>query len=134
MDKTVKQKIEYWLKSSKHDFKTMEGLFRIKRYSDSLFFGHIVLEKILKALVVQNIKDNAPATHNLIVLSQIANLKFNKKELELLALVNRFNIRSRYPDEKLKFYKICDYKFTKNNLDNIKNFYQKLCQKLRLKK
>ena len=43
----------------------MLGLFSIKRYSDSLFYGHIVLEKILKALVVQKIGEKLPKIHNL---------------------------------------------------------------------
>lgn len=61
------------METARHDFETMLGLFRIKRYSDSLFYGHIVLEKILKAFVVKETKKDAPRTHNLLVLAGLAN-------------------------------------------------------------
>lgn len=54
--KNTKEIIEYWIKTARHDYKTMQGLFESKRYSDSLFYGHIVLEKVLKALVIQKNK------------------------------------------------------------------------------
>jgi len=44
MKKEKSEKIAgYWNKTAQHDYKTMMGLFDIKRYSDCLFFGHIVL-------------------------------------------------------------------------------------------
>lgn len=55
----------------------MIGLFKIKRYSDSLFFGHIVLEKILKALVVQKTKNQAPYSHDLIRLQETVKLELS---------------------------------------------------------
>ena len=49
----VKKIVKYWQKTAEHDFETMLYLFKGKKYSESLFFGHIVLEKILKGLVVK---------------------------------------------------------------------------------
>ena len=115
----------------------MISLYRTKRYSDSLFFGHIILEKILKGLVVKKTKNQAPYIHNLIELKDLAGLELDKKEDLLLLKVNEFNIRCRYPEEKLRFYKKADRDYTKNYLTGIKKIYKKLCQKLirrRLKK
>lgn len=120
--------VEYWLTTSEHDYKTMLLLFKGKRYSDSLFYGHIVLEKILKALVVQNIKNEAPKIHDLVELAKRAKLELLDDELEYLKIVNRFNMRTRYPDVKFNFYKMCDLKYTKTHIEKIKNFYQKLQQ------
>jgi len=52
----LKKIVEYWQKTAMRDYETMLGLFKIKRYPESLFFGHIALEKILKTLVVQETK------------------------------------------------------------------------------
>jgi HEPN domain-containing protein len=41
----VKKIVDYWRKTAEHDYKTMLCLFKGKRYSDALFFGHIILEK-----------------------------------------------------------------------------------------
>jgi HEPN domain-containing protein len=109
----------------------MNGLFKIKRYSDSLFFGHIVLEKILKALVVKKTQEQAEYTHNLVKLMQSAELNLSQKDQDLLDIVNDFNIRARYPDDKLRFYKRCTKQYTIEYLALIKKLYKKLCQKLK---
>jgi hypothetical protein len=44
----VKKVIKYWQKTAEHDYEVMLYLFKGKKYSESLFFGHIILEKILK--------------------------------------------------------------------------------------
>lgn len=126
--------VNYWKESAKRDYQTMLGLFRIKRYSDSLFYGHIVLEKILKALVVKKTKEIAPRAHDLNALAEAAGLKISKEDAEFLKIVTRFNIKTRYPDFKLSFYKSCDLNYTKNNLARIKMFYSTLCQKVKSKK
>ena len=101
-----KELVDYWLKTTEHDYKTMLGLYRIKRFADSLFYGHIVLEKILKAHVVYETKQNAPFSHDLFLLAKsLKEVNWDSQQLDLLDDVNRFNIRSRYPDIKLKFYK-----------------------------
>jgi HEPN domain-containing protein len=123
--------IEYWRATAERDYDTMLGLFKIKRYPESLFFGHVVLEKILKGLVVKETKNEVPKTHDLVRLAEIAKLKLPDKDLEYLKVVNRFNMRTRYPDTKLEFYKYCDLEYTKNNLDKIKKLYKKLCQKIK---
>ncbi|MBI5413173.1 HEPN domain-containing protein [Candidatus Peregrinibacteria bacterium] len=121
----------YWLKSAEHDYETMLSLHRSKRFSACLFFGHIVLEKILKALVVSETKKSAPFTHDLIALTRLLPKElFNEKDIDLLDDVSRFNIRARYPDVKLKFYKQCTASYTKKYFDAIKQLHQKLCQNL----
>ncbi len=127
----VRKNINYWQKTAAHDYETMTGLFEIKRYSECLFFGHIILEKILKAFVVKKTKEHAPYLHNLSRLAEIAKINLDESELDFLARVNKFNIRARYPDDKLRFYKICTKEYTEKNLIEIKDIYKKLCQTLK---
>lgn len=108
--------------------------YKNKRYSDFLFFGHIVLEKILKALVVKKIKIEPPKLHDLVKLEELAELNSDNETRILLKEINVFNIRSRYPDYKFRFYKSCTKKFTKKYLDKIRELYKNLCQKLKQKK
>src|ERR1700691_834098 len=106
-EKEISKIIQYWQDSSQHDYDTMLGLFRLKRYSDSLFYGHLVLEKILKALVVLQTKEHALPIHNLLLLLQKSGVELLKEEIEFISEANKFNIRARYPDYKLSFYKQC---------------------------
>jgi hypothetical protein len=39
-------------------------------------------------------------------------------------------ISTRYPDEKLKFYKMCTYEFTKENFKRMKEIYKCLLKKI----
>lgn len=58
-----KEYIHYWLKSYEEDFETMKSLFNSERFLHSLFFGHLCLEKLLKALWVKNNEDNIHQKH-----------------------------------------------------------------------
>ncbi|MFH1175752.1 MAG: HEPN domain-containing protein [bacterium] len=125
---TNKELVKYWEETSQHDYDTMIALFESKRYDASLFFGHIILEKAIKALVVKETEKEAPYSHNLLMLAELAKINLTSDELDFLAEVNRFNMRTRYPDAKFKFYKICDKEYTHDNLKKIKKLYKKLCQ------
>lgn len=124
----IEKVVKYWLESAEHDYETMLSLYKTKRYSDSLFYEHIVLEKVLKAAVVKNIKEHAKLTHNLLMLYENSGITILRDDLEFLAEVNKFNIKARYPDYKLAFYKTCNKDYTKVRLEKIKKLYKKLCQ------
>ncbi|MBI2459838.1 MAG: HEPN domain-containing protein [Parcubacteria group bacterium] len=128
--KETKALIKYWQRTAEHDRETMVSLFKAKRYSDSLFYGHLMLEKILKALVIKETKNHSKPIHNLAVLAQDANLVLDKADLEFLAEANKFNIRARYPDYKLSFYKLCTWRYTEPKIKKINALYKQLCQKL----
>ena len=129
--KNIKNITDYWRETAQHDYDTMIGLFKIKRYSDCLFYGHIVLEKILKALAVKHTQKQAPYIHDLVRLQEIAELCLNEKELDLLDTVNDFNIRARYPEYKLRFYKTCTRQYAEKHLKSIIHLYKRLCQTLK---
>lgn len=126
--------VGYWRETAAHDYDTMRGLFKIKRYSDALFYGHIVLEKILKALVVKNIGRHAPRVHDLARLAELTGVKLKTRQSALLKEVNNFNIAARYPDVKLRFYKKSTRRFADKYLTAIAELYDFLCQTLRQKK
>ena len=130
----VKKVVEYWSKTAEGDYETMLYLFKGKRYLYSLFLGHIILEKILKALVTQETKKQAEYTHDLARLRKAAKIDLSQDQVNLLYEVNEFNIRSRYPDVKLRFHKRCDKEYTENYLKKIKKLYKELCLMLERKK
>lgn len=132
--KNIQKLTKYWAKTAEHDYETMLSLFKTRRYSDTLFYGHMVLEKILKGLIVRSTQKQAPYIHDLVRLQEVADLKLSEKEINLLDEINDFNIRARYPEYKLRFYKLCTRTYTKSYIDKIIPLYQKLCQDIRRKK
>jgi len=98
---TKEEKIDYWLKSAKQDWKVANNLFDKKDYSYALFFGHLTVEKILKAIYVDRHDATPPFSHNLVYLSEKADIELGDNNLELLEEVSDFNLEARYPDDKI---------------------------------
>jgi len=97
--------MEHWIKSSDNDYKTMETLYNAKDYTWSLFIGHLVIEKLIKALCAKNNpeKPHALKIHNLVSLSEDAKISLDKEQKEIFIEFNSFNINTRYDDYKDKF-------------------------------
>jgi len=57
--------IRFWIESSDEDYETMITLYDNKRLSWSMFLGHLMIEKLLKALYVKLKNDYPPYIHNL---------------------------------------------------------------------
>ena len=74
----VEKTIKYWLDSAAYDLETGRSLLESKRFPYALFFGHLSIEKVLKALVVKATQRHAPYTHSLTLLASKTN--FEKPE------------------------------------------------------
>lgn len=97
--------INYWVKNSDHKWETVQFLMKGKRYADALFFCHLSLECLLKALFVARKREPAPFYHDLIVLADKAAVHLSAIQQEDLKEISAFNIEARYPDERLAIYK-----------------------------
>jgi HEPN domain-containing protein len=95
----IGKQVNHWRKSAIEDLDVAEDLILNRhRVLHGLFFVHLALEKLLKALVCQKTQKLAPYIHNLIRLSEIADLHLDPQHKTLLADVNDFNLSGRYPD------------------------------------
>ena len=104
--------IQYWSATSKQDFETAEILFENKKYSHALFFCHLSIEKILKALIVKTTHAAPPLVHDLVRLAEKTGLALSSKIKTQLAEISSFNIQARYDDYKLSFYKKAKKRFS----------------------
>jgi HEPN domain-containing protein len=109
--------IKAWLKSSDEDFETAKGLFDLKRYSGVLFFCHLALEKVLKALFLKKNDSYPPPTHKLIRLVNLMKIKVDEETQNHLAEITTFNIESRYDILKDRLYKKATKDYTKKYLE-----------------
>ena len=120
IDFDANKMIKYWVDSSDEDFETMITLFENRRYSWSLFIGHLMVEKLLKALFVKKYKDYPPYIHNLLRLAEKCDLDLNEEQRFFLATVTVFNINARYDDYKMSFQKTCTPEFSTKWLEQLK--------------
>ncbi|MBI5755739.1 MAG: HEPN domain-containing protein [Nitrospirae bacterium] len=114
--------INYWVSSSDKDLRVMASLFKNGHYGWSLFLGHLVLEKLLKAIYVKKVDVNIPYTHDLAKLSEKAGLLLTEEQKDLMDEVTTFNIKARYPDYKGRFYKKATKSFAVGYISKIKDF------------
>jgi len=74
--------IDHWVRNSNDDYDTMIAMFDSKRYSWSLFLGHLVLEKLLKAYFVKVNDEYPPYIHNLLRLATGAKIEISESVLQ----------------------------------------------------
>lgn len=97
--------IAYFKESADRDWALARQLFESKHYSYALFFCHLALEKLLKAVIVRKTDAAAPLSHDLVKLAEAAKIPVDKETVLSLDEITTFNISARYDDEKLAFYK-----------------------------
>lgn len=56
----LKEHIDYWVKSAEKDLSASQSLLTSGKYDWCLFVGHLVLEKLSKALFVMNNDNKFP--------------------------------------------------------------------------
>ncbi|MBN1615068.1 MAG: HEPN domain-containing protein [Deltaproteobacteria bacterium] len=114
---------EYWLAESEKDLPVAESMLEREHYTWSLFIGHLVLEKVLKAIYVNEKHNVAPRIHDLVKLAKSTSLDLTEEQLVFLSEVSDFNLEARYPDEKHQFAVKCTREFTTNYLKRIKEMH-----------
>jgi len=115
---------KYWLIEAEEALQVAEHLVEKDDYSYALFFGHLAVEKILKALYVAHHREHAPPLHNLLRLAKTAGLNPDEVKVDALIRITAFNIEARYPDLKRAFRQKCTAEFTNNQMDIIKEVFQ----------
>jgi HEPN domain-containing protein len=115
-----KKLINYWIDSADKDYKTMIDLFNTQNYSWSLFLGHLVVEKLLKALFIQECGEMPPFIHDLRRIAEKTNISIDAGRKVTLDTITRFNINARYDDYKENFYALCTLEFTTEWIEKIK--------------
>ncbi len=115
--------IAYWLQAAKYDYDSMHNFIGTGENHWALYLGQLLLEKTLKALLVQNTDQHIMKTHNLIQLAETAGLQLTDELSDQLDLISTFNISTRYPDEKFDFYRKCTTEYATKQLQIIEDIY-----------
>ena len=96
---TSKQ-IAYWKSLADDDIEVAEILINNMKYKQGLFFCHLTVEKILKALFVKSNKEIPPKTDDLPYLFKKSNIELVLEQIEFLQILMIYQLEGRYPDYK----------------------------------
>lgn len=119
--KNQQQIINHWVDGADKDYKTMMDLYNTRNFNWSLFMGHLVIEKLLKALYIKKTENFPPLIHDLRRICEKAGIELSEEKIINLDTITRFNINARYDDYKQSFYNLCTEDFTTDWIDKIKN-------------
>lgn len=72
--------VTYWQEGAERDFKVAQGLAGLGHYAYALFFCHLTLEKMLKAVYVARNQKHAPFTHKLVFLAEESGLTMTEEQ------------------------------------------------------
>ena len=114
----------FWISEAEEALQVADHLIEKGDYSYALFFGHLAIEKLLKALYVVKQNDHAPPIHNLLRLAKLAGIAVPEDKIDVLIEISAFNIETRYPDFKRAFRKKCNVEYAEKQKTAIKEVYQ----------
>ncbi|MCM8778386.1 MAG: HEPN domain-containing protein [Candidatus Omnitrophica bacterium] len=92
--------------SADYDLKTAETMLESGRYIYVIFMCHLSIEKMLKAIVAETIKQTPPKTHNLIYLIKISKVSLPHELFDFVTKINNASIVTRYPEDFNKLIEI----------------------------
>lgn len=115
--------VKFWRGRANEDKINANALLAAKRYSASLFFVHLSMEKILKALIIEKTEEAAPFSHDLLSLANVIGIELSDDQKDLLREINTFNIAARYDDYKMEFYKKANKSYTEKYFDLSNKLY-----------
>ena len=123
--------IEHWIERSQYDLDTAKAMFDAGRYLYVAYMCQQTVEKMLKAIIAQQGKENFPI-HNLNRLSEISEIsdELSSEQFNFLAELTPYHIEVRYGDYKEKLSEIIDeqkaQRVYKKTLEIHKWLYQKI--------
>ena len=127
MDKFV----EHWVERSKYDLDTAKAMLDTGRYLYVSYMCQQAIEKILKAIIAQQGKENFPI-HNLNRLAEISSIdsELNSEQFNFLAELTPYNIEARYGDYKESLSEIINDKKAQKVYEKTLEIHEWLYQKI----
>lgn len=102
---TQQEATKRWQESAREDLEIADELFRVGKYAHCLFFCHLAVEKMLKAVFTKKFDDAPPIMHHLGKLWKRTDVPMGPATDEVLSEISTFNVEARYDIFKQQLYK-----------------------------
>ncbi len=119
----LQEKIEHWLDIAEYDLETAVAMQNSGRYLYTVFMCQQAVEKLLKALYLQQTGEEAPRTHNLAFLFDALELP-DAPDADIYAALNAYYIKGRYPSYKRKLSQMLDKQTAQTLLNRSEKTFQ----------
>jgi HEPN domain-containing protein len=115
--------VAFWREEAEDALRVADHLIEKTDYSYALFFGHLAVEKALKAVYVARKREHPPPIHNLVRLARGAGIEIEERRVEALVTITAFHLEARYPDVKRSFRLRCTPEYTQQHVAAIKEVF-----------
>ena len=105
-------------------------MFDNKRYFYAVFMCHLSIEKALKGIYLDRLKEIPPKTHNLVYLVEKIKLLLPENLYDSVFALNRVSVPTRYPDDIQRMLKDYNEERTKKVIESGKEVLQWLKKQL----
>lgn len=116
----MEKRTEEWLNQSDYDLDTAIYMYDGGRYIYSVFMCHLSIEKALKGLYYEKLREIPPKSHNLIYLLNKIEIKPSFEHGPFIVKLNEASIPTRYPENLGKLQKMYSEIIVREILSNTK--------------
>jgi len=88
-----------WLKQADYDIDTAEYMFAGGKFFYAVFMCHLSVEKAIKGLYQQRLKEPPPKTHNLVYLLKKVDIRPDEAVGKFIVKLNEASVATRYPED-----------------------------------
>ncbi len=128
---TKEQHIAYWIETAEDNWRSIQNMFSVGEYVPALFWAHLTIEKLSKAIWVQDNEGNTPPRiHNIIKLLNATSFVLTDEQVNLGGRLNTFQLEGRYPTYLQELRRVATKEYTHELLTAIADLRQCLLNKL----
>ncbi|NML67530.1 HEPN domain-containing protein [Hymenobacter sp. RP-2-7] len=123
--------IAYWMTTANQNWQEVGSMFAAGTYVPCLFWAHLTIEKLAKALWVQdNVGDTPPFTHNIARLLADTNLVLTPAQATFVQQLNTFQLEGRYESYTANLRQLATAAFTQSVLQDVTDLRQCILKQL----
>ncbi len=128
---TKAEHVAYWMETADKNWQSIHNMVRAREYVPALFWAHLCIEKMSKALWVrENPGNTPPRTHDIVKLLTATSFEPTQKQLTLISDLSRFQLEGRYPDYTYRLERLATAAYTTEKVTDIADLRQCLLAKL----
>ena len=94
----VAKQIDYWCNSAENDIETSAILITSSKFIEGMFFCHLSIEKIIKALIVKKTENIPVRSHDLFYLIGIEEIEITEEQSDFIQILMKYQLECRYPE------------------------------------
>jgi HEPN domain-containing protein len=113
----MEKRTEEWLRQSDYDFETAEAMYKSGRYIYAVFMCHLALEKALKGLLHERLREIPPKSHSLVLLLTKLDIRPPESLGKVIVKLSEASIPTRYPENLAKVQRDYSAEVTRELLD-----------------